>query len=123
MNTILLIDDEEAIRTVFGTVLRRKGYHVLEANSGLVGYELAKAHSPDLIITDIAMTGGGGEALLYFIKNDPQLGKTPVVLITGNPHLLSPQQGREAGADDFLIKPVALEALIACVEARLKRPE
>ncbi len=121
MKTILLVDDEAAIRTVFGTALRQKGYHVLEADSGLTGYELAKEHLPDLIITDISMAGGGGEALLYFIRNDPQLGNRPVVLMTGNIDLVSPSQGLAAGADDFLEKPVTLDALIGCVEARLER--
>ena len=121
MNTILLVDDEEPIRTVFSSVLRQKGYNVLEADSGLLGYEMAKEFSPDVIITDVAMQGGGGEALLYFIRNDAQLAHKQVVLMTGNPDALSPRKGMESGADDFLVKPVSLEALIACIEARLKR--
>jgi class 3 adenylate cyclase len=121
MNTVLIVDDEEAIRTIFSAVLRQKGYQVLEADSGLGGYELAKKHLPDVIITDIAMEGGGGEALLHFIRNDPDLGNKQVVMMTGNPDAVSPRKGMEAGADDFLTKPVSLEALIGCVEARLKR--
>jgi DNA-binding response OmpR family regulator len=123
MNTILIVDDEEAIRTIFSSVLRQKGYHVLQAEAGLDGYEMAKKHLPDLIITDVAMAGGGGEALLHFIRNDPDLCNKQVVMITGNTDAVSQRQGMEAGADDFLTKPVALEALIGCVEARLRRAQ
>ena len=118
---ILIVDDEEPIRTMFSTVLRQKGYEVLEADAGLAGYELAKKHLPDLIITDVAMEGGGGEALLHFIRNDAQLANKQVVMITGAVHVVNPRQGMSAGADDFLVKPISFEDLLACVEARLKR--
>ena len=117
---ILIVDDEEAIRQTFSIVLRQKGYEVIEADAGLVGYELAKKHLPDLIITDISMQGGGGEALLHFVRHDAQLANKQVVMITGATHI-NQRQGMEAGADDFLVKPITLEALLGCVEARLKR--
>jgi DNA-binding response OmpR family regulator len=120
MPKILIVDDEEPIRSTFSIVLRQKGYEVIEADAGLVGYELAKKHLPDLIITDIAMQGGGGEALLHFIRNDAQLANKQVVMITGSAHM-NPRKGMEAGADDFLVKPISLESLLGCVEARLKR--
>ena len=120
MPKILIVDDEEAIRTTFSLVLREKGYDVIEADAGLSGYELARKHLPDLIITDISMEGGGGEALLHFIRNDAQLANKQVVMITGATHI-NLRQGMEAGADDFLVKPITLEALLGCVEARLKR--
>jgi DNA-binding response OmpR family regulator len=121
MPTILLVDDEEPIRGAFGYVLRQKGYDVIESEAGLDAYVLAKQHLPDLIITDIAMDGGGGEALLHFIRHDPQLANKQVVLMTGAAHVINQRQGMEAGADDFLLKPIALEDLLRCVEARLKR--
>jgi len=121
MPTILLVDDEEAIRATFSYVLKQKGYDVIDSDGGLNAYELAKKHLPDLIITDISMTGGGGEALLHFIRHDPQLANKQVVLMTGATHVLTPRAGMEAGADDFLTKPIALDTLLRCVEARLKR--
>ena len=119
MAKILIVDDEEAIRATFGIVLRQKGYEVIEADAGLVGYELAKKHLPDLIITDISMQGGGGEALLHFVRHDAQLANKQVVMITGATHI-NQRHGMDAGADDFLVKPITLEALLACVEARLR---
>jgi DNA-binding response OmpR family regulator len=121
VHTILLIDDDAHIRTVFGTVLRGQGYRVLEADSGETGYALAKEQIPDLILTDIAMPHGDGEALLQNIRSNPDLSDKQVVLMTGELQLVTPRKGMEAGADDFLAKPVTVEALVKCVAARLNR--
>jgi two-component system sensor histidine kinase/response regulator len=121
MNTILLIDDDPVILSVFGQALRKAGYRVFEAETGLTGFELALRELPDVIITDIAMPGGGGEALLHHIRENPELCHRQVVFMTGQVDKISPRQGMEAGADDFLVKPVSLAALLHCVEARLKR--
>jgi signal transduction histidine kinase len=84
---------------------------------------LAKQQLPDIIISDIAMPGGDGEDLLRRIRQHPDLANKQVVLMTGDAHRLGPRHGMEVGADDFLSKPVSLEALISCVEARLKRAQ
>ncbi len=121
MKTILLIDDDEQVRTTFGMALRKKGYHVLEAASGPGGLDSARRHLPDLILCDMHMPGGDGATLLRDIRRDPELRSKQVVLITGRPDLITPRKGMEEGADDFLLKPVSLEALQKCVEARFSR--
>jgi two-component system sensor histidine kinase/response regulator len=123
MNTVLLIDDDEGILAAFGLALRNHGYRVFEASTGTAGFELAKQQLPDIIITDIAMPGGDGEDLLRRIRQHPDLANKQVVLMTGEVHHLGPRRGMEVGADDFLAKPVSLEALLSCVEARLKRAQ
>jgi len=123
MKTILLIDDEECIRSVFGMALRHQGYRVIEAESGDMGIELAHKHLPDLILTDISMPGSDGQAVLQKIRQDPELSTKQVVLMTGQTHLVTLRKGMEAGADDFLVKPVSMEALLNCVAARLKRAQ
>jgi CheY-like chemotaxis protein len=121
VHTILLIDDDANIRTVFGTVLRNEGYRVIEADSGDSGYALACEQIPDLILTDIAMPGGDGQALLKNIRSNPDLSDKQVVLMTGHTQAVTPRKGMEQGADDFLAKPVSVEALVKCVAARLQR--
>jgi two-component system sensor histidine kinase/response regulator len=121
VQTILLIDDDANIRSIFGAVLRDHGYRVLEASSGSEGYALATEQLPDLILTDIAMPGGDGQTLLRNIRENPDLSDKQVVLMTGQLHAVTPRKGMEQGADDFLAKPVSIEALIKCVEARLNR--
>jgi two-component system sensor histidine kinase/response regulator len=123
MNTILLIDDEEGLRTIYKTALQNHGYRVIEAASGNAGFELAQKHLPDLILTDISMPNGDGQAVLKKIRQDPALSSKQVVLMTGNVNQITPRKGMEAGADDFLVKPVDLQALLSCVEARLKRAQ
>jgi signal transduction histidine kinase len=123
MKTILLIDDDEQIRISFSAALRQKNYRVLVANSGTEGLAVALQHLPDLILTDINMPGGNGEALLRQIRQNPELAHKQVVMMTGRPDLVTPRGGMEAGADDFLVKPVTLEALFRCMEVRLNRAE
>jgi two-component system sensor histidine kinase/response regulator len=121
MKTILLIDDDVQVRTMFCEALRRHDYHVLEADSGVAGLAMARQHLPDLILSDIHMPGGDGSTLLRDLRHDPELRSKQVVLMTGRPDLVTPRKGMEDGADDFLVKPVGLKALISCVEARFSR--
>jgi two-component system sensor histidine kinase/response regulator len=123
MKLILLIDDDEAVRFTFGGVLRDHGYRVIESDSGDAGLELARQQKPDLILTDINMPGGDGQALLQHIRADVEISGTQVVLMTGRPDMVSPRRGMAQGADDFLVKPITGDDLITCVDARLKRGE
>jgi CheY-like chemotaxis protein len=100
MKTILLIDDDEQVRTTFGLALRQNGYHVLEADAGPTGLALARQHLPDLILSDIQMPGGDGATLLRDIRRDPELRARQVVLMTGKPEQVTPRKGMEEGADD-----------------------
>jgi signal transduction histidine kinase len=121
MKTILLVDDDQQVRTMFGVSLRRNGYHVIEADSGVTGLVMAQQHLPDLILSDIHMPGGDGSTLLQNIRRDPALRSKQVVLMTGRPDLVTPRKGMEEGADDFLVKPISLKALLSCMEARFSR--
>ena len=123
MKTILLLDDDESILSIFGMALRHHGYRVIEASSGDEGIELAKKHLPDLILSDISMPGKDGQAVLQTIRQHPELSTKQVVLMTGQTHLVTQRRGMELGADDFLVKPVSLGDLLRCVEARLERAQ
>ena len=121
MNTILLIDDDPHLREMLGLILRNSGYRVLEADSGTGGLQMARQYLPDLIISDIDMPGGNGAVLLRNIRLDPELKSRQVVLMTGRADLLAPREGMEAGADDFLVKPVGVREFLNCVKARFSR--
>jgi signal transduction histidine kinase len=123
MKTILLIDDDETILSVFGMALKHHGYRVIEASSGDEGLELAKKHLPDLILSDISMPGKDGQTVLKMIREHPELNTKQVVLMTGQTHLVTLRRGMELGADDFLVKPVSLGDLLRCVEARMERAQ
>lgn len=121
MKTILLIDDDEEMLHSYGLLLRRSGYHVLEANSGALGFKMAQQHLPDLILSDINMPGGDGTTLLRNLRADAELKSVQIVLMTGKPEFITPRRVMEEGADDFLVKPVGMKALLACLEARFNR--
>ncbi len=121
MKTILLIDDDEGMIYSYGLLLRKSGYQVLEATSGSMGFAMAQLHLPDLILSDINMPGGDGRSLLRDLRNDSELKSVQIVLMTGKPELATPRRVMEEGADDFLVKPINLDDLLACVAARLNR--
>src|ERR1700760_4506421 len=101
MKTILLVDDDQPLRAVLGLALRRDGYRVIEADSGIAGLELARKHLPDLILSDIDMPGGDGASLLREVRSDPKLKFRQFVLMSGRPDLIGAQKIEEM-ADDFL---------------------
>jgi CheY-like chemotaxis protein len=118
MKTILLVDDDQQVREIFSLALRRNGYNVIEANSGVEGLGMAREHLPDVIISDVLMPEGDGETLLCNIRRDPKLKSTQVVLMTGSPVIVTPcRDMNEQWADDFLLKPVGLQRLLSCVHA------
>jgi signal transduction histidine kinase len=121
MKSILLIDDDDQVRRMFGLALRNAGYQVIEAENGVAGLAAARQHLPDLILTDVHMPGGDGSTLLRDIRKDPALSAKQVVMMTGRPDLATPRSGMEEGADDFLIKPVGVKELLNCVKARFRR--
>jgi CheY-like chemotaxis protein len=118
MKTILLVDDDPQLRTLLGLTLRGSGYSVIEADSGIVGLELARKHLPDLILSDIDMPGGDGASLLREVRSDPELKFRQFVLMSGRPDLIGGQD-IEDKADDFLAKPVRREDLLSCLKERL----
>lgn len=121
MKTLLVIDDDESILSIFTMVLQHKGYTVIPAPSGEAGLELARQRHPDLILTDMNMPGTSGLEVLKCVKADPELAAIPVVLITGDEEITSANKEGESLADGILVKPVSLDALVRCVEEKLSK--
>jgi CheY-like chemotaxis protein len=121
MKTILLVDDDQPVRALFGLALRRNGYCVIEADSGVAGLEMARRHLPDLILSDVVMPAGSGSTLLRDIRGDAALSSTQIVLMTGSPDLVMPGKNIEGRADDLLVKPVGLQRLLSCVKGRFSQ--
>jgi signal transduction histidine kinase len=123
MYKILVIDDEEPLRQVVVMALQEKGYETIEAENGEVGVTLAKKHLPDLILSDINMDKMDGYRTLAALRQDPVTAAVPFIIMTGQPHTSGMRHGMELGADDYLAKPFTVSALLAAVEARLKKQE
>ena len=109
MATILIIDDEQIIRYLLDTLLSRKGYTVVLAESGQKGPELFRRASPDLIILDLKMPGMDGLTVLREIRTlDLQ---KPVVIMTGYTSADAEKQARELGVTEFINKEFSLHRL------------
>lgn len=121
MPKILIVDDDAQLRSTIQMVLKLKGYEVIDADNGATALKLARAALPDLIISDINMPQADGYAALAEIRKDPTTAAIPLILMTGESEAAGMRRGMELGADDFLTKPFAMNALLKAVEARLKK--
>ncbi|HTM98689.1 MAG TPA: two-component regulator propeller domain-containing protein [Pedobacter sp.] len=116
---ILIVEDNEDIRNYIKQIFRTD-YLIYEAEDGSQGYELAKKHSPDMIITDVIMKEVSGVELCRRIKSNPELSHIPVILLTSSSSSEIKLKGIEQGADDFITKPFDKDILLARVANLLK---
>jgi putative two-component system response regulator len=117
---ILIVDDESAARTALETLLRREGFEVRDASSGERALEECASFRPDLVLLDILMPGLSGFDVCRSIKATPETRLTPVVLITGLSDTEDRIAGINAGADDFLSKPIDMNELLARTRSLLR---
>jgi DNA-binding NarL/FixJ family response regulator len=120
---ILVIDDEAKVRGHTAELLRLEGYEVAEARNGREGVEKARATPPDLIVCDITMPEMNGHRVLESLRGDPRMAHIPFVFLTGWGEREDLRTGMNLGADDYLVKPVVPDDLLASVRARLRRAE
>lgn len=103
---VLVADDTESIRVLFEKLLTNEGHQVISVEDGIAALDAVRLHRPDVILLDVGMPGIDGIEVCRQLKSDPITRLTPVVLVTGLSDLSDRIKGIEAGADDFLSKPV-----------------
>ena len=118
---ILLVDDEPDILEIVGYNLSSEGYEVFKADNGKKAIELAEENNPDLILLDVMMPEMDGIETCEKIRNIPQLKEVVIAFLTARGEDYSQVAGFDAGADDYITKPVKPKVLTSKVKALLRR--
>lgn len=121
MKKILIIEDNEDIRTNTAEILELSNYDVVLAENGKVGVEMAIKHKPDLIICDIMMPELDGYGVLHAIQKNEDIKNTPFIFLTAKTERIDFRKGMESGADDYITKPFDGTELLNAVDGRLKK--
>jgi len=120
---ILVVDDNPGIALLMNELLSMRGYEVVTAADAQQAQAEVRRQAPDLILSDVRMPGKSGYEFCRELKSDPATRLIPFVLITGLTDGADKLRGIEAGADDFLNKPVLAEELTARVKSLLRVKE
>lgn len=118
---ILLVDDEPDILEIVDYNLSAEGYQVIKAENGLEAIKKAKKHQPHLIILDVMMPEMDGIEACEKIRAIPDLSETIITFLTARGEDYSQVAGFEAGADDYITKPIKPKVLVSKVKALLRR--
>jgi len=118
---ILLVDDEPDILEIVGYNLSNEGYKVITAENGLEGVKKAKKEKPQLIILDVMMPEMDGIEACEQIRQVPELQDSIITFLTARGEDYSQVAGFEAGADDYITKPIKPKVLVSKVKALLRR--
>ena len=120
---ILLVDDEPDILEILGYNLKKEGYEVFMAEDGLQAIVQAKKHKPHLIVMDVMMPNMDGIEACIKIRETPELSKTIITFLSARSEDYSQISGLNAGADDYMTKPVRPRVLLSKVKSLLRRLE
>jgi PAS domain S-box-containing protein len=108
---VLVVDDNIDAAHALGLLLERMGHDVQVAHDGLAALEAVRSNRPEIVLLDISMPGVDGLGVVRRLRQDPRFEKVPFVAVTGRGSEEDRRASREAGFDEHLVKPVALESL------------
>ncbi|WP_010296748.1 response regulator transcription factor [Clostridium senegalense] len=118
MVKILIVEDEEKLSRFIELELRHEGYEVIKANNGRTGLEIAEKGEVDLILLDIMLPEINGLEVLRRIRRTSDI---PIIMLTARDAVMDKVSGLDAGADDYITKPFAIEELLARIRTALKK--
>src|SRR4051794_1816692 len=118
---ILCIEDEEDLRVDIADELAAANYEVLQAANGVEALKVLEQKRPDLVLCDITMPGLGGYDVLKAMRDQGGLSDVPFIFLTALADRNDVLVGKQAGADDYLIKPIDYDLLLATVQTRLSQ--
>lgn len=119
MARVLVVDDDNAVRSVLQLILRRAGYDVTLAGNGLEALEVMRSGGTDLVLLDIEMPGMNGLEFCEHLRSNPAWLKVPVIMMTGRPVEGIPEKVAQAGALELVTKPFDRTTLLEKIKASL----
>jgi len=120
---VLIVDDEDFLRSFYSHYFVRKGFTVLEADNGLDGVSIAEAEKPELILLDLIMPGMHGFAVCKQLRENPAFDKTTIIITSAKSYKPDIDKALELGADAYVIKPVEFDDLYQIVTDKMKLRE
>ncbi len=121
--TILIVDDEAAIRDMLRVALEMADYRVLEASNAQEAHAMIVDDKPDLVLLDWMMPGTSGIELARKLKREEVTAEVPLIMLTAKGEEDNKIQGLEVGADDYITKPFSPRELVARLKAVLRRAD
>ncbi|HCD51749.1 MAG TPA: hypothetical protein DEQ34_04830 [Balneolaceae bacterium] len=118
--TILLVEDDEAVRESVVELISMYGYDCLQAENGQIGLETAKEETPDIIVSDVMMPVMDGFNFVKEVLKDPEIAHIPIIMLTAKVEEQDMLEGLESGAVDYLTKPFNSKELLFKVRNILK---
>jgi CheY-like chemotaxis protein len=116
LRTLLIVDDEEGVRSLVRMTLESESYQIIEAREGSEAIELVRKHRPDLVLLDVMLPDASGIDICRKIKADPQTAETTIVMLTAKAQSGDLEEAEAAGADGYFTKPFSPIALMQRVE-------
>jgi CheY-like chemotaxis protein len=116
MRKLLIVDDEEGVRSLVRMTLESERYQILEASSASEAISMVRSHQPDLVLLDVMLPDSSGIELCHSLKADPDTKGTTVVMLTAKAQSSDLEEAEAAGADGYFTKPFSPVALMQRVE-------
>jgi DNA-binding response OmpR family regulator len=118
MTKILLVEDDKTMRKTLAFNLEKEKYKVIQTGDGSEALDLAREHSPDLVVLDLMLPGLDGLSICRILRNESDV---PIVMLTARDGEVDRIIGLETGADDYIVKPFSLGEFLARIRAVLRR--
>jgi len=122
---VLVVDDNVHMRRLVTTILQAFGVNtIFEASSGESAWELIRENNPDIVVLDWVMEGMSGIDLIKMIRANPQSPNpfVPTIMLTGHTSLEHVQEARDAGANEFIAKPVSVKTMMSRLSSVIEHP-
>lgn len=120
---VLIVDDDPELLNLIGLALKRADYRPLAARTAEAAFEKVRSEQPDLVILDVMLPGTSGIEFCRQIRQQAEVSNLPIIMLSARTQVDDKIEGLQAGADDYLTKPISAKEMVARVEALLQRTE